>query len=149
MTNKTTVTSVVSFFDFSDFHKELIQCEGIIARCGMELTEEQIWHLHQHHCEALKQSGRIEFGENSVKRLISAFCSSQYITGDQLEETIADLTDIFYHWKNLTKEQISDEELTSAMVSFFNGKGEGSVIKMQDLTASDIVELCNGKEAER
>ena len=41
--------------------------------------------------EALKNTGRIEFDEGILKKLIEAFCDSPYIMQNNYEETLEEL----------------------------------------------------------
>ena len=46
-----------------------------------------------------------------IKKLIEAFCDSPYIMQSNYEETLEELQDIFYFFKEEAMEQISDDEL--------------------------------------
>ncbi|MGM9567027.1 MAG: DUF6323 family protein [Clostridia bacterium] len=131
---------------FPDFCKDLEECNQITVRYGIELTEIQMKQLFEERAEALKHCGRMEFGENPVKKLILAFSSSPYLTGEHPEETIAELLSAFYEWKNITRERVGDDELIEIMVDFFNGEAEGSITKMLDLTEDEIMEYGVRKE---
>lgn len=125
---------------FPDFCNDLEECNQITVRYGMELTEIQMKQLYEERTVALQHCGRMEFGENPVKKLVLAFCSSPYLSGDHPEETIAELLSVFYEWKNTTRERVGDNELIEIMVDFFNGEAEGSITKMLDLTEEEILE---------
>ena len=65
---------------------------------------------------ALKKTGRIEFGEGILPKLIQRFLDSPYLIQNTYEETLTQLQELFYELKNETKEHLSDDELLTAIV---------------------------------
>ena len=128
------------------FCEELKECVPVMLRYGMELSEKQICYLYEERADALKQTGRMEFGESAVKKLILAFCSSPYLSRECPENEIGDLLAAFYEWKNITRERFEDDELIEIMRNYYDGKAEGSVEKILDLTEEEIAELCFKEE---
>ena len=128
------------------FYEELEECVPVMLRYGMELSEKQIRYLYEERADALKQTGRMEFGESAVKKMILAFCSSPYLTRECPENEIGDLLAAFYEWKNITRERFGDDELIEIMRNYYDGKAEGSVEKILDLTEEEIAELCFKEE---
>ena len=128
------------------FCEELKECVPVMLRYGMELSEKQIRYLYEERADALKQTGRMEFGESAVKKLILAFCSSPYLSRECPENEIGDLLAAFYEWKNITRERFGDDELIEIMRNYYDGKAEGSVEKILDLTEEEIAELCFKEE---
>ena len=63
-----------------------------------------------------------------IKKLIEAFCDSPYIMQSNYEETLEELQDIFYFFKEEAMEQISDDELIEFMKRDFDGKCQGSIV---------------------
>jgi hypothetical protein len=55
--------------------------------------------------QALQNTGRVEFGEGILKKLIYAFCDSPFMTQQNYEETISDLQE-FLFFKNESLDQI-------------------------------------------
>ena len=128
------------------FCEELKECVPVMLRYGMELSEKQIRYLYEERADALKQIGRMEFGESAVKKMILAFCSSPYLSRECPENEIGDLLAAFYEWKNITRERFGDDELIEIMRNYYDGKAEGSIEKILDLTEEEIAELCFKEE---
>lgn len=119
--------------------EELKGCNAITARFGLRLTGDQITEMVERRFEALSDTGRIEFGEGILKKLICAFCDSPYITQENYEDTILELQDSFYYFKNESGDRISDDELIEYMKTVFDGRAQGS---LEYLSATSLEELC-------
>lgn len=103
-----------------DFQKlqtvnELNDCNNITLKYGLQLSAEQITGIVEKRFEALKETGRIEFGEGILKSIIFEFCDSPYISQKNYEEIIFELLDSFYYFKNDTLDLVSDDELIKFM----------------------------------
>ncbi len=107
--------------------EELRASNELTARYGLTLSEEQIQRFVQHRFEALRDTDRIEFGEGVLKKLIYAFCDSPYLTQENYEETLLELQDIFYYFKNESFDRISDDELIEFIKTVFDGRAQGSL----------------------
>lgn len=118
---------------------ELRECNELKMRYGLVLSEQQIQSLVERRFEALKNMGRIEFGQGILKKLIAAFCDSPYISQEDYEDTILELQDSFYYFKNESMERISDDELIEFMKQVFDGKAQGS---LEYLSGTSLEELC-------
>ena len=118
--------------------QELRDSNEFSTKYGLSLSENQIQNLAQKRFEALKDTGRIEFGEGILKKLIYAFCDSPYIHQLNYEETIIELQDAFYYFKNETDDGMTDDELLEYMKDTFDGKAQGSI---EYLTGSSLEEL--------
>lgn len=119
--------------------EELRQCNEFTVNYGLYLSEQQIRDLTERRFEALRNTGRIEFGKGIIKRLIAEFCDSPYITQDNYEETILELQDCFYYFKNESMDRIPDGELISFMKRHFDGYCQGS---LEYLSGTTLEELC-------
>lgn len=117
------------------------KCNELTIKFGVSLSDEAIERLINKRFEALKNTGRIEFGEGILKKLIEAFCDSPYIMKSNYEETLEELQDIFYFFKGEAMEQISDDELIEFMKRDFDGKCQGSI---EYLSGTSLEELCRG-----
>ena len=118
--------------------QELRASNEFSIKYGLSLSENQIQNLAQKRFEALKDVGRIEFGEGIAKKLIYAFCDSPYIHQQNYEETIIELQEAFYYFKNETDDRLTDDELIEYMKDTFDGKAQGSI---EYLTGSSLEEL--------
>ena len=118
---------------------ELQECNQFTEKFGLTLSKEQIQRLVNERFDALKENGRIEFGEGVLKKLVYAFCSSPYLYQFDYEDTIAVLQEIFYYFKNESDDRLSDDELIAFMRETFDGKAQGS---MEYLAETSLEELC-------
>ena len=96
-------------------------------RYGLVLTQEQAIELLETQAEEQRYSGRLEFGEGPVGKLIDAFADSPYITRQNYAQTLHALVETFYYYKNETEHALSDDELIGYMRKFFDGSCEGSI----------------------
>ena len=122
--------------EFMDLQKtaaleELRGCNEWTAPFGLSLSDAQMKMLAENRFRALQNTGRVEFGEGILKKLIYAFCDSPFLTQETYEETISELQEIFYYFKNETEDKISDDELISFMKERFDNRCEGSVDLLQ------------------
>jgi hypothetical protein len=119
--------------------RELRACNEMSVLYGLFLSEEQIRGLVERRFGALRDNGRIEFGEGVLPKLVYAFCDSPYITQENYGETLLELQDAFYFFKNESVDRLSDDELIGYMKSTFDGRAEGS---MDYLAGTSLEELC-------
>ena len=86
---------------------------------------------------ALSDNGRIEFGGGVIDKILKEFCDSLYISMHNYTQTISELLEIFYYYKNETLDLVSDDELIKHMKTAFDGICQGSL------------ELLSGRELDR
>ncbi len=130
--------------EFMDLQKtaaleELRGCNEWTAPFGLSLSDAQMKMLAENRFRALQNTGRVEFGEGILKKLIYAFCDSPFLTQETYEETISELQEIFYYFKNESMERIPDEELIGYMKQVFDGCAQGSI---DYLEGTSLEELC-------
>ena len=106
---------------------KLVKYNPYTAEYGLTLTEQQALELVETRNYDLRSSGRIEFGEGIIGKLILAFRTSPYLTQANYSETLQALIEIFYYYKNETLELLSDDDLIRYMRCYFNGPCCGSV----------------------
>ncbi|QHI73572.1 DUF6323 family protein [Aminipila terrae] len=119
--------------------EELRECNELTIGYGLQLSENQIKELVEKRFEALLENGRIEFGQGILKKLVTEFCDSPYIFQETYEDTLLELQDCFYYFKNESMDLISDDELISFMKHHFDGKCQGS---LEYLSGTSLEELC-------
>lgn len=105
----------------------LLACNSLTSRFALSLTAQQAAQLVETRTQALKETGRVEFGGGVLEKLIREFCDSPYLSQRGYVETLEELTELFYYYKNETLEQLSDEELIAFMKNSFDGKCQGSL----------------------
>ena len=119
--------------------EEIRCCNDLNAIYGLTLTEADITELVELRGQALRNTGRIEFGGGILPKLIRAFCKSSYVDAYNYATTLADLQDAFYYFKNESEDRFSDDELIEFMEKAFNGQAHGSA---EVLTTISLEELC-------
>ena len=99
--------------------QEIRRCNEFSARFGLILNEEEIAKLAQSRSDALKRSGRVEFGGGVLPKLIYAFCDSPYLEQENYAATLEELQEAFYYYKSEALDLYTDDELIEFMVSVF------------------------------
>ena len=105
---------------------ELARKRGLTLRPGGALR------LLRAEQTSLSDTGRLLLDDGILPPLIEAFADSPYLTGDAAE-TLAALTELFYHLKNETDDRIPDERLLQAMRQHFDEPCRGSTEWLADL----------------
>jgi len=118
---------------------ELRECNEFTIQCGLSLSEQQIAGIAEQRLSALRNTGRVEFGQGIIKKLLRVFCNSPYIIQENYEDTILELLDSFYYFKNESMDRISDDELIELMEDRFDGICQGS---LEYLGGTSLEELC-------
>lgn len=111
---------------------EIINCNEITSRFGLALSQAEAQSLVQTRTEALQSNGRIEFGGGIIDKLIKEFCDSPYLSQYNYAETLHELIETFYYFKNETLDEISDDELISLMKKSFDERCQGSIELLQN-----------------
>lgn len=103
------------------------KCNEYTNQYGLLLSENQISNLLERRKETLKETGRIEFRVGIIDKIIEEFCDSPYINQENYAETLYELIDIFYEYKNETMDLITDDELIEFMKKSFDGVAQGDL----------------------
>ena len=119
----------------------LSESNNVSEHFGLILNQTEMLSIVERRDAALRNTGRIEFGEGIFKALIDEFCDSAYLTQRNYAETMAQLTEIFYQLKNETNDRLSDEELLAAMRAAFDGIYGGDVQSLLNLSGDDWVRI--------
>lgn len=106
---------------------EIRNCNNFTTKYCLQLTEADIHELVENRKEALEKSGRIEFGGGVIQKIITEFADSPYIYQDIYMDTLTQLQDIFYYYKNESMDEISDDELIHTMKKYFDDVCQGSL----------------------
>ncbi len=125
---------------------ELAASNSLSQRYGLSLTDAEIQTLAECRASALRDTGRVEFGGGVLPVLIYAFCDSPYLTRENYLDTLIELQDSFYYFKNESAGWLSDDELIEAMRNVFNGVAQGS---LDYLAGTSLEELCRDARAGR
>lgn len=103
------------------------KCNEYTNKYGLILSDNRISNLLEKRKETLKETGRIEFREGIIDKLIKEFCDSPYINQENYTETLYELIEMFYEYKNETKDLITDDELIEFMKKSFDGICQGNL----------------------
>lgn len=106
---------------------EVMKCNDLTVKFGLVLTEAQALALVETRSLALKENSRIEFGGGVIDKIINEFCDSPYLSMHNYEETLHELLETFYYYKNETLDLMSDDDLVKYMKNAFNGICQGSL----------------------
>lgn len=107
--------------------EEIEKCNDFTSRFGLTLSRIEAIELVETRTLALKSNGRIEFGGGVIDKIIREFCDSPYISMHNYSETLNELTELFYYYKNETLDLMSDDDLIKFMKDSFDGKCQGSL----------------------
>lgn len=99
---------------------KLMETNGYARQYGLELSEEDAKILSVERQNSLKEQRRVEFAGGIMPKLIYAFCDSDYITQENYVDTLSQLQDIFYLYKNEMLDEITDDELIHFMKEQFD-----------------------------
>jgi len=127
--------------------RELTACNRMSERYGLTLAQEQMRALVQRRTEALRNTGRVEFGEGILRSLIYTFCDSPDLRPEDYEVTLAELQDLFYWFKNETQDRLSDDELLHAMRVVFD-RAHGALERLVDASPEMLCRIARGENAE-
>ena len=111
--------------------QELESCNKVTQRYGITLSPGDIQALVVGRVDALQETERVEFGRGVAKDLVLAFSSSVYVAQSSFVQTVLELQDLFYLFKNESDEQIPDDDLIATMRSLYDDVAQGD---MQRLT---------------
>lgn len=122
------------------------KCNEYTSKYGIALSDNQINNLLERRKETLNKTGRIEFREGIIDKLIREFCDSPYINQENYAKTLYELIEIFYEYKNETMDLITDDELIEFMKKAFDGIAEGDLEYLSGTVMYKMREnLLNGK----
>lgn len=107
--------------------QKVLTCNNLSADYGLRLTQEDAELLLAVRRDTLKQQQRVEFTGGILPKLIEAFCDSAYIRQDSYVETLSELQEIFYIYKNESLDLLTDDELLTFMREQFDGVCYGSI----------------------
>ena len=125
--------------------RELRDCNAYSGRFGLTLRENEIAELVESRAEALRASGRIEFGGGILPKLIRALCDSPFIMQEDYAAVLSELQEAFYRFKNEAMDRLTDDELIGLMVKVFNGHAQGSAEYLAEMSLEALAR-CAGDE---
>jgi hypothetical protein len=112
--------------------QELESCNKVTQRYGITLSPQDIQALVVGRLDALQETERVEFGGGVAKELVLAFSSSVHVSQYTFVQTVLELQDLFYLFKNESLEQIPDDELIQTMRSLYDDVAEGDMGRLSE-----------------
>lgn len=106
---------------------EIRNCNDFTSKYSLQLSDADIHELVENRKEALANTGRIEFGGGIIQKIIIEFADSPYIYQDNYTETLTQLQELFYYYKNEALEELPDNELIQVMRKYFDDICQGSL----------------------
>lgn len=119
--------------------QELAASNHISEKFGLTLSQSQMQELLTRRTQALRSTGRVEFGGGILPKLIKTFCDSPYLTQTEYAQTLEELQDLFYAFKSESGERLTDDELLGLMRWCFDGPAGGAT---EYLAGVCLEELC-------
>ncbi len=116
---------------------EIVKCNTLTSRFGLALSPAQAAELVDTRAGSLRDTGRIEFGGGVIEKLIVEFCDSPYLSAHNYAQSLNELVETFYYFKNETLDLMPDDDLIKFMKTSFDGVCQGSL------------DLLTGRELER
>lgn len=111
---------------------------------GLPLTPTQAQALCQSQSESLERTGRVDLGGGILPALIEHFADSPHIQRDAWTQTLRELTELFYLFKNTTRDTLGDGELLLAMSRLFDGPAQGSLLALADASPDTLRHAAQG-----
>ncbi len=111
---------------------EIVACNDKTQEYHLTLSEKDAEMLIATKNEVLRKNSRVEFGGNVISKLILGFYDSPYFSQHNYAETIDDLIETFYYYKNETLDEISDNDLIQLMRELFDKRCYGSIELLQN-----------------
>lgn len=94
---------------------KVLECNQKTENFGLALSAEEAEMLLASRKSSLRENGRVEFKGGILPELIAAFCDSQFMEQEHYAETLSELQDMFYYYKNETLGELTDDELLQFM----------------------------------
>jgi hypothetical protein len=125
------MNEIINLFESNSLEKQvfsdILKCNEITKEYGLILNEQDIKEIIKTRNISLEKSGRIEFNGQIINKIITIFCDSPYISQYNYSDTINELVEIFYNYKNETLDYIGDDELIEIMKEHFDNYCQGSL----------------------
>lgn len=112
--------------------RELEVCNESIGRHGLSLSAADIEAIAVGRSEALRTTARVEFGGGVAKELVLSFAGSPFVSQSTFVQTVVDLQELFYDFKNESLELIPDIDLIAKMRWLFDEVANGDLTYLEE-----------------
>ncbi len=136
-------TDIFLLNDSSITTSKILDCNKTTEQYGIIITPVQAALMSQSQSDALKKTGRIEFGTGIADKLINAFSPSPYMPQNNYDEFFCELINLFYEFKNETHDALTDAETVDFMKSAFDGFCRGSLELLSGKALSQLARHIN------
>ncbi len=119
--------------------KNLIILNDKTKEYGLTLTEEQITNLIDTRKYALSDNLLLEIGSSILEDIIDAFYTSPYISKVDYDETLYELTNIYYTLRGEFNYHIPDAYIIKLMREHFDDDAYGTTELLVKLVTDDIL----------
>ncbi|ACL76572.1 DUF6323 family protein [Ruminiclostridium cellulolyticum] len=117
---------------------QIEKCNEFSSKFSLVLTNVQIQTLSEERYKTLKRYGRVELGKGILDKLIYEFCDSPFIWQENYMDTLSELQDIFYYFKNESLDEFTDDELIRYMKKSFDNQCQGSIEYLRETSLEDV-----------
>lgn len=125
--------------------KEIIHCNQTTSQYGLVLNDTEAVELAKTRSDVLEKVGRVEFAGGTINKLIMEFCDSPYLSQFNYAETLQELIETFYYFKNETLDELDDDELITFMKKSFDNRCQGSLELLQSREMENLArKICYG-----
>lgn len=107
--------------------QKVVECNSYTNKYGLRLSNQDALQLLNSRKNNLRQEERVEFGEGILSKIIYTFCDSPFIYQDNYVDTLEELQEIFYIYKNEALDEVTDDELLNYMKECFDGRCQGDL----------------------
>lgn len=108
---------------------------------GLMLTEEQIENLIDIRKFALSDNSLLELGSSILEDIILEFYQSPYISKVDYDETLYELSNVYYTLREKFNYHIPDAYIIKLMREHFDDDAYGSTEKLVKLVSDDILNI--------
>ena len=110
----------LSNLNLSSEKSKLVECNKFLDKYGLSLSSKDINSMIERRALALNNNKRIELEGGIITKVIREFFDSPYISNDNFVETINEIIELFYYYKNETNDSISDDDLLKFMRKYYD-----------------------------
>ncbi len=105
---------------------------------GLVLTADQVREIAETESACLAECRRVSFGESAAIRVVHAFASSSFVTGETAAGVLAKLTESFYELRDDLPAVVTDAEIFESLQESFEGEAAGDVGLAAALTGEQL-----------
>ena len=124
---------------------QIMKCNKVSIQYGLTLTLQDIEGLLETKQKILQDVGRIEFDSTILQQMVYEFCDSLFIHKYNYVETMTQLLEIFYYYRDATEDYLSDEEIIRYMKMAFDGCCQGSLYYLSEEQLNTLMDDLNDR----